>query len=322
MAVKRVVPTANQPTGSSLGTADTQRGPSQVIWGGPDSPNAWVPSMIENFVSGMFFEDDFNPAANYPGGSYTGGFGRWTLFSTANGAITDAGIVGGAIQLAASTTAHQGVQLTSSAGAYRIVDGSGNLQGRLAFECRVSVTTGSYANSTQDTFVGLSDNGTGATALISNTGGTLSTTPNLIGFHKRGGTTNAADWNFVFQLASGTAVYPTGLQALINTAKGVNPSAGTYYKLGFVFDPGVSLVTKAITTAASANQTVGNKARPMLQVYVDGVVNATFLINTDITGATFPTGIMGPAFAFLQQSTTASIGSDIDWLRVAQNAIA
>lgn len=299
-------------------TPSTQRGPSESIWGAPGTPNGWIADFIQDFSLGTFFEDDFNPAPNYPGGSYTGGFGRWTIFSTANGVITDAGIVGGGITLAASTTADQGLTLSSSAGAFQIITSGGVYQSRMAFEARVATSTASLAASTADMFVGLMDNGTGTSQIpITTVNGVLSTTPNLIGFHKRGGVTTPGDWGFVYQLAGGTAVYPTNLQSLVTTVTAVAPVGGTYYKLGFVYD---NFAQPFQISTASTGQTAGIIARSLIRVYVNGVSAVAFLTSTNVGGTAFPTGIMGPVVAFMQQSTTASVNSSIDWLRVAQNA--
>jgi hypothetical protein len=324
MSVKSVVYAANQPSSSALEAQNTERGPTENLWSWPGAGNAGVEDFLQDPRLGLYFFDDFNPAPNFPGGSYTGSAGRYAIFSTANGAFADDAIVGGGLRLQASTTAHQGVTLGSSAGAYQLVDGSGNLQKRLVFECRVKVSTGSFSASTQDTFIGLMDNLPPASQVpITNTGGTLAASTNFIGFHKRGGATNANDWNFVFGASGQTIQYPTNMQALYKTGIGggtTAPSEGTYYKLGFVFEP--AALPAIISSTASSNQTAGNTAAPMLKVYVNGVRTTAFLIKADITAATFPATPMAPVIAFMQQSTTANIYSAVDWIMCAQSLMA
>lgn len=302
---------------------DTSRGPSRSIWS-YEGPNAGIEDFFQDPYLGAYTIEEWNPAPNFSGGSFTGGFGQWSIFSTANGAVADDQIAGGGLRLKASTTANQGVTLSSSTGGYQMVNGSGVLQGKLAYECRVLVSTGSFTNSTQDTFLGLTDNlPCGSNVPISSTPGTLAASTNFIGFHKRGGTTNANDWGFVFGASGQTIVYPTGLNTLITTVLGTAPVVGTYYKLGFVFDPTPTNPVLQIATAASSNQTVGNKAVPMLRVFVNGLQAAAFLIKSDITATNFPNGtFLAPCYAFLQQSTTAGIYSSNDWIRAAQTLLA
>lgn len=322
MSVKSVMVLGNQPTPTALATANTERGPSEIIWGSVGSPNAWVEDFLQDFRLGMYFEEDFNPAPNFAGGSFTGGLGKWALFSTANGTLADDAIVGGGLRLKASTTAQQGLTLGSTTGVYQLITAAGLKQGKLAFECRVSVSTGSFANSTQDTFIGLMDNLPPASQVpITNTPGTLATLTNFIGFHKRGGTVNANDWNFVFGANGQTIQYPTNMQAIVNAAKGAVPLVNTYYKLGFIYDPSPALIPQTVTAVGSSNQTVGTAARPIIRVFVDGVPLGTFLIPADVTGATFPSGVMAQVISFMQQSTTGGIFSAVDWIRVAQMAI-
>lgn len=293
-------------------TADISRGPSIAIWDGFN-----IPAILENPGLGMYFFDDFIVCPSSPATGSALPWGSWAAFLETNGAITDGALEGGVIKLAASTTAHQGVSLNSLAGSFRITTTSTlALNKKLAFEARVAVS--SIAASQQDTFVGLMDTGGGLTLEpITATGGLLTTTPNLIGFHQKGGASGFADWNFVYQLGGGTAVYPTNLQALITTVTGVAPVAAAFVKLGFIFDPNPPSL---LISSASTGQTVGVLAKPMIQVFVNGQPAPAFLTSTNVQGTTFPTGFMGPVMAFKQQSTTASISSSFDWIRVAQGA--
>jgi hypothetical protein len=320
MAVKSVTYLANQPTTSALGSQNTERGPTEDLWGAPGAPNAWIADFLQSPRLGMYFFDDFKTCGISPATGSAQGFSgemNYSAYATTGGVIADSAIVGGGINLSGATTAHQGVALGSLTTGFQIVTSTTVYQQRLVFECRVQLSLASLANSKSDVFIGLSDTVPASQVPISNTGGTLSTTPGLIGFHKRGGTTNAADWNFVYQLAGGTAVYPTNLQALVATVLGTAPSTTTlaFYKLGFVYDP---FAPPLVISSASTGQTAGNVARPIIRVYVNGVPAAAFLTTTNVGGAAFPVTTLSPNIAFMQQSTTAAVSCDVDWVRVAQ----
>lgn len=304
-------------------TADTERGPSPSIWNANGSVNGWWADFIQDPRLGLAFPEDFLTAGLSPATGSAASFVAdrgWYAYLDTDGLITDSGIPGGGINLAASTTAHRGVALGTLTNPFLIYDGT-TLQGRLYFECRVRLSTASLAASTADVFIGLMDaSGLPASAVpITGTGGSLATAAGFIGFHKRGGSTNPGDFNFVYNVAGGTPVYATNLQNIINTVTGTAAAGATWYKLGFVYNP---FAESVLITSASNGQTAGVLAVPMIQVYVNGMPAAAFLTKTNVTGATFPETIMGPAIAFKQQSTTASVNCDVDWLYVAQQLIA
>lgn len=317
-------------------TPDTYRGPSEAIWG------VWNElDMLEDPRLGLYVFDDFVNSGSGPGAAtaFTGSFGSWTLYQGSNsGTIQDAGIVGAGIQFVPSSgTVSSGastptVALQSLAGGFQIItNSSGNsaLQGKLAFECRVALT--SITSGQRDAFVGLSDGAPGSNkpflVLSAGSSNMLASSNNLIGFYNAG-SGRGQDWWFVYQLASTAPVFASNLGSLISKVTGTAIAAGTFYKLGFVYDP--NALTAKIGTA-SDGQTVGNVAKQMLQVYVNGVAAAAFLTQTqNILTASFPTGIMGPLMAFTDNSTSGSGNSgtgsagvmNIDWIRVAQSLIA
>jgi hypothetical protein len=302
-------------------SVDTTRGPSRSIWGAPGAPNAFVADFLQEPYLGTYFWDDFlDTGGLLVASGAPGAFGRWATYAETNGAITDDAIQGGGWNLAASTTGNQGVALSTRAGAFQFVTAAGALQGRIAFEARVRIS--SIAASTLDFFVGLMDHLPVASAVpLSDTDGALSTTPGLIGFHARGGATNPGDFSVAYNVASGTVQYPTGLTNLVNTVTGTAYVAATYVKLGFLYDPNPYPVR--ISTAATTGQTAGNTARPCIRFFVNGVPAVAFLTSSDLTtgaanNALFSPIPLGPVVAFKQQSTTASISASIDWIRVAQ----
>lgn len=306
---------------------DTERGPSQAIWGVPGNPGGYVADFIERPRLGMYFWEDFKNCGISPATGSAGTFGAensWYGYGDTAGVITDAGIVGGGITLGGGTTDNAGIAISSLTNSYQIVTASGTsgvMQGRLCFETRVAMSAASYVVTRNDMFVGLVDaSGLPAAAMpITATDGVLSTAPGLIGFHKRGGTTNGADWNFVYQVAGGTAVYAANLLNLITTVTGVAPVGGTYYKLGFVFDPNPQLYP--ITSASTGQTASGNATKALIQIYVNGLRAVAFLTSTNVTGTSFPITIMAPSIAYRNQNTTAALSGSVDWIGIGQNAI-
>ena len=129
----------------------------------------------------------------------------------------------------------------------------------------------------------------------------------------------------MYQLASTAPVFASNLDSLVSRVTGSAIVAGTFYKLGFIYDP-IAQVQQIVT--ASDGQTVGVVARGMLKVYVNGIAAAAFLTQTqNILTASFPTGIMGPIAAFANVSNSGTSNSatnlsglfTLDWMRVAQN---
>jgi hypothetical protein len=321
---------------------DTNRGPSTIIWEAPGTPDGWIADYIQDPSLGMHFFDDFlvSGANATTGGSaaFVGTYGQWSVYigSTAN--LVDGVIVGGGLQFnpasiaVSSGTSTPTTALTSQTGAFQITansSGTSALQGRLAFEARVMLT--SVAASQRDAFVGLADQTTPAsglpfTVLSGGSSNSLTSTRNLIGFYNpdQGA---GQDWRFMFQLASTAPVFCSNLNSLVSKATGSAIQAGTFYKLGFVFDPVASTQTIGLATDG---QTVGATAKAMLTVFVNGVKMQAFLSQAaNILTASFPTGIMAPIVAFANCSSSGTGNSAtnssgqmvVDWVRVAQRGI-
>ena len=327
-------------------SANSYRGPSPVIWAGTQpngspTPGNWIASFIQDPSLGMHFFDDFlctgYASEAIVGGAVSGDVGNWAIYlGSAGQTIADAGIIGGGLQMVgasiavASGASTPTVALNSFIGAFQLItnsSGASALQGKLAFEARVMLT--SVTASKRDAFVGLCDQLTPGsnlpfTAAAGGSSNLLTSTRNLIGFYNpsSGG---GQDWEFVYQLASTAAVFPTNLNSLVSTVTGSSIVAGTWYKLGFIFD---AFAPSTPIGTASTGQTAGTLAKQMLKVYVNGQQAPAYLTQTNnILTASFPTGIMGPVAAFCNavsgtsNTGTASAGTfNIDWLRVAQAA--
>src|SRR5580692_4594777 len=158
MAVKTVGYIGNPWSGQQ--TQDTERGPSPSLWYQQGTRQAWWASFEQDPRLGIKFFDDFKNVGLSPATGSAANFDSevpWYAYLDTNGAITDSGIIGGGIHLAAATTGNQGVALGSLTNSYQLVTSGGTLQGRLVFECRVQNSVASVAASTSDMFVGLID---------------------------------------------------------------------------------------------------------------------------------------------------------------------
>lgn len=337
MSVKSITYLANT-------ALNTERGPSEAIWGLPGNVNAGPEDFIQDPRLGMYTWDEFDVTGSpglYPSTALiTASLGKWGFLGPIGGGATDGAIVGGGLtlspgSLAVSSTNQTAAVLFSQVGGYQVTaNSSGNsaLQGKIAFEARVMLS--SVTASKRDAFVGLCDQTPLSSAALQcllpftvvsgGTANALTSTRNLIGFYAPSSTNT--EWGFVFQLASTAAVICSNLQSLVSKVTGTAIAAGTFYKLGFVYDP--NAVAQQISSA-SDGQTAGTLAKAMLSVYVNGVKAAAFLTQTqNILTASFPTGIMGPIAAIVPSSSGANSGSTqsgtmtVDWIRIGQNMIA
>ena len=155
--------------------------------------------------------------------------------------------------------------------------------GKLWFECRIkksSITEGNV-------FVGLAQGGAGVADFI-NDAGTDFSDVSLIGFNQFEADEDAFD--FCYQ-NSGQA-----FQTVLGDAATV--TAGTYVKLGFVFDPNAPAAEK-------------------IKIYVDGVEKTTFVTEANMQAATFPSGdTMSPLIAIKADSAN-DLTVSLDWWRAA-----
>ncbi len=308
--------------------ADTGRGPSMSIW--KDCP---VVAIQEDPSLGMHFWDDFqggsmatiNAASTY--GS------NWLGFADTTTVFTDLNEEGGVPNFNHATGA-KGLALGGNGGSFKVVSGASGfpLGQKLWFECRIAV--GTIAASLQGMFVGLCDNtstlvNASAATILATSGATLTGTKGMMGFFWPMGTTT--DWKFIYQVAGGSTISPTGLTTVITTVTGTAPTAyaavtngnGTgFYKLGFLFDPSPGNVARNVTTASgdgTVTQTAGALLKPMLQIFVNGMPAPAFIDSSMIQTSRFPSKRMAPALSF-QSNSASAVGVSPDWIRVAQLA--
>jgi len=157
-----------------------------------------------------------------------------------------------------------------------------------AFECRIkasSITTGQLG-----LIAGLASPGTIGNGGIVDTSGIPKAASAFIGFNIKADDGNAID--FCYQGAA---------QTRQDTIEGAGvPTADTFIKLGFIYDPGAA-ASKRITT------------------YVDNVEQSTYVTSTNIAAATFPDA-EALTFVFGMKGIAGSVALEdaIDWWAAAQ----
>ena len=317
-----------------MGSAqDTSRGPSMSLWG-----NCPVLDFIEDPGKGSYFFDDFVMAGNLANTNAIGNMGQWATWADTSTVLgTDPMQDDGVILLSDAANITKNVTLGTQAGSARMVSAATNNPlhpGRIWFEARVAV--GSITTACKDAFVGLCDNTNFTTATatkVINTANILATTNGLFGFHFRS-TTNPTDVGLAYNVAGGTVQYPTNLQTLSNTVLGAALTAYTagatgalatgFIKLGFLYDPTAgnpAQAAPATVTIGGVALTAGTLYKPIVKIFVNGLVAATFLAPSTLQTTTFPTGWMGPVISYTSRSATVAGGFYVDWIRVARSAI-
>jgi len=297
--------------------ANTNRGPSDVIWG--NCP--WL-DLIENPARGMTFWDDFIGGGNIPtagsGAIAQGLSDKWSIYAYQGATLVDGAGEGGVLTFG-SDGDNEGVALGPTSGAFRLVTTSTlALNKKLWFECRISPSTVTATKTEYfaGLFSGFLTAGLPTAAVpITTTDDTLAD-KNLIGFHIKA-TASPTEVCFVYKLAGQTVVYPTNLQTLMASSGNSVLTAGAWVKLGFLFDPDAP--TKQITSA-STGQTAGQVKRPLIRIFVNGLELPAFLTSDNLGGSAFPTAFMGPGLACMNQSGSSPGTMSVDWVRVAQLA--
>lgn len=310
MGLNSIIPAANM-------SFSTSRGPSPAIW--QDCPRE---NLIARPELGQYFFEDFDQVGGHvsTGSAVIGPVGKMAAYIYAGGAVADGAAEGGVVTIS-SDGDNEGVALGSTVGSFRITTTSTlALNQKLWFETRISLST--VTATKNDAFVGLFDKFGSTTGVpqaafpISTTDDTLSTTPNLIGFMRKG-TAAPTEWQFVYQLAGGTAVFPTNLTTLMNTVTGAVATAGGWVKLGFLFDPNAPFER---ISSASTGQTAGQTAKPLIKVFVNGKPAPAFLTSTNVAGTSFPTGFMAPGVAIMNQTGSTPGSLSCDWIGCANLA--
>lgn len=269
--------------------ANTQRGPSPIIW--QKFPRGEV---HEDPSKGFDLFDDFKTfggTVTSNVGTYASEAGGYKSYEVTSGSVkqlnvgpTNAAVVGGAIRLlTVSSTANACTALESGYGNGGVFQVNGNVRPKLFFEARVKV--GAITGS--DYFIGLMEKGIAGNNFGITTGDAIGS-KNLIGFWTltAAGSTINAGWRANGQAAQSKST--TGVYV-----------ANTYTKLGFVYDP--------------------EDTTSILKFYQDGVLlNATAV--TDVTAATFPNATPLAMGAIAQNDATGTLATnlDIDWWRAGQ----
>ena len=302
-----------------------QRGPSASIW--YDCP---VGEFQEDPSYGQYVYEDFQVAGNaVMSSAFQGSIGKFSAYGAAGAFWKDMQLDGGVVGFGADGD-NEGLTLSSSAGAFRLVKSVGGTlfpTKKTWFEA--SVGTDTVVATKRDDFVGLaipalSSNEPRANYPITTTDDTLdATNGTFIGFHRKG-TAAPTDWQFCFNLAGGTVNYVTNLTTLMVTAGVGALTANQLVKLGFVMDPAYE--SRYIGKFPTARQSSGTGPfSVLLRVFVNGIeILATWLTAADMLNATsgqaFPTGFMSPMVATMNQTGTAPGTMLCDFVGAAQYA--
>jgi hypothetical protein len=328
-------------------SADTNRGPSEAIWG-----SCPVEELIQDPRLGQYFFDDF--AGTFPGFLTVNTedvAGQWTGFTSNNAACkvgtsadtTNLPLEGGVLGLTAGSNNNLTITLAANQSSFRLVSpASGFPTGqKLWFETSIAVSA--VASGNFDLFVGLMDTGDGGTRITSaadlvfsaaNTIKTAASMGGCIGFWKRA-TSNPADVAIVHNVNNGTAQvlgasgniqklstnYGPGAMAALSVTNGApkaigDSSGACFLKLGFVFDP--MAYPKAVATALTG-QTAGQVVKPLVTFYVNGKPIPVFYDFNVVQASTFPSTWMAPVIGFRSGGSGAGVAY-VDFVRCAQVA--
>ncbi len=257
----------------TLGTGDTNRGPSNAIWS-----SCPVATIMEEPRLGMYFFDDFLVSGNANMTSaYQNSIGQWTAYGDAGAVLGDAAKEGGIIKISPNAS-NENVTLQSSSGSFRILTTSTlALNGKLWFEARIAkslITTAHITCAVGLMTPQLSSSLPPAAQPLSATDDALATTMDFFGFilsgttSTRGGPTEVGTG---FVLTSGTANYPTNQTALMAATSQTVLAADTYVKVGFLFDPAAP--TALVTSARFAGQRSRHKIQFRRRHVIDGRPN-------------------------------------------------
>jgi hypothetical protein len=328
---------------------DTTRGPSNTIWG-----RFFNPGDLRDPSVCLEFFDDFNDFPGFVSSNQTDlQLGKWTAFTDNNSGVkmgtsadtTNLPLEGGVLGITSGANNNLGGVLAANESQFRIISPASGypLQNDLAFECRVAFNkTAAVATGQYDAFFGLMDTGDGGTRITSATlkvfqtaaAGLYTASGNggCIGFHKRA-TTNPTDIGVVYNVNNGTPQYPgaaatlqklslnSGVGAVLSTFMNPtsgDPGAGTFIKLGFVYQRKPTLSKNALA-AITTNQTVGTPYGPMIRFFVNGQELGWFLIATDVQASTFPSSFLAPVIAFQTGASASANGIVyVDWIKVGQ----
>lgn len=214
----------------------------------------------------------------------TGGVDGWKVFATALSTLLKRTDVTGNILQFAPVASDNGLVIASPGPMVKVANDT-SVSGLTLFEARIALPTQVASGST---FVGLGSIGAVASGGLVADSGAFKADQGCIGFRTKESDADGID--FVYQKVSTSEV-------VVSNALQV-ATAGTFYKLGFAFDP----------DAPPAKR---------IALYVDGVLQEDFVTKDAIDASTFPTSIMGPMLAAMTQATTQRL-LDVDWIRLFQ----
>ncbi len=275
----------------NLGSERTDRWFSPNIWG--DCP---IEAIKNGTVIGRFFQDDFiGPCPNTDAGLYEGagescGLGYLFYGDTDVLIKAQAAVEEGVVQASTLDTSQDESVMSTGSPSWIVSDTAADAK-KLWFEARVSKST--IANNGMAMFIGLGwDHTAGVsvaqTLCLTDTDAALGAF-SYLGFHVDQADGDAID--FVYQADAGAqTVNKPGVEV---------PTANTFVKLGFVYDPDAP-------------------ATKRIKVFVNNVEQTTYVTATQIAAATFPDAEPLAMVWCAKVGTGATGTAEMDWWRACQ----
>lgn len=266
-------------------TANTNRGPSNQIWGGIP-----VLEIIENPQKGLYFFDDFLDLPFAPTLTTEIGYGRYKGFAdngsiatafSINSVITPGGIC---VFTQTVTTANKQNVLGTCASPFQMNPAGG----KLAFEARVFCSQ--ILTNDGQFFVGLAENQTMAfaNAVPLTDTNALATTGAMVGFNRLEDGLGVLNASYTDHAAAWTNV---------KASVGAITAYG-WVKLGMVYDPSDTTNT--------------------LRFFVNGIPSTTVVSQATLTALTYLDNVgLGPCMAFYTDTANLATTCGIDWWRCA-----
>ena len=268
--------------GSNLGSANTNREPSQTIWG-----KCPIDQILNGRANGIYLFDDFDTFPHITTPTITTQaviYGKlfYKAFGSSGGTLLSGGSQFGDVILA-ETTVDEGVNLATISLPFKIIRSEANF----AFECRLKASH--IANDEAGFFVGLQASQTLSATVPIAAAGTLADN-NFVGFHRLEGDGDQID--AVYKADGVTQV--TQLADAISTSNNTTAAlvADTYIKLGMLF----------------------NASTYVLTWYINGIPLTTPKTVPSAAGTDFPNDVnMGLCLAMLVGSGAADNTVTMDW---------
>ncbi len=265
-------------SGGLVSTETTARGPQPNLWSRWAGRTRTANSMCDG---GIQFFDDF---CNFGVGSGTV-YRGWGIYLDTGNTIQEIPTeIGGVIHIATDGTDNDNCALCSGGNVGVLVKIPSSAGDVVIFDSRVRFT---QVTSTYDAFIGLTEEGRAIDDGLF-TDADAPADCDKIGFQVVASAGSALE--FTYKKAGQTAVVTSGLKTI---------AAATWYRLGFIYDPGLPAASR-------------------LRVYIDNAYTGTSFTSTQIAAATFPSSEEMAVTMGIKNGGAAASSIDVDWAGVAE----